>query len=195
MIEATKTCLGKYFTFSGRADSYEFWGFALAILVASILVAFLNAAIFGPEVTTTFQTTMSTNGEVKQGFHTKKMYGPGPLTTVLNLALAVPLLAAGWRRMHDSGRPGWLLLVPAAVLGSLQAFRFFVRKRVVPIPQDARDAAPHLPEFIEIPEPSIGLAAGTFAMACAMFGLWLFWLTRRSEGPNRYGPPQAGEPA
>jgi uncharacterized membrane protein YhaH (DUF805 family) len=43
----------------------------------------------------------------------------GPATQVVSpifsLAAFLPVLAAGWRRMHDSGRPGWYLLIPLGV--------------------------------------------------------------------------------
>lgn len=193
MIEATKDCLRKYIRFSGRSDSYEFWGFMLACFVASILAAILNAVVFGPEVSTTFKTTVTSAGEIKQGFHTQTSYGPGPFTTILGVLTAVPMLSAAWRRMQDTGRPGWYLLVPAVPVAGLYAALAAAPKLAVPVSEQARAAAPQLPEFIEIPQPAIWLVAGTLIAAFATLALWIFWLTRASDGDNRYGPPQAEE--
>jgi hypothetical protein len=47
-------------------------------------------------------------------------YGSGPIATVAGLATFIPLLAVGWRRMHDTGRSGWLYILPTlVVLGRL----------------------------------------------------------------------------
>ena len=41
------------------------------------------------------------------------MVGPyGPLTALLYLGVIVPSIAVGVRRMHDSDRSGWWLLLP-----------------------------------------------------------------------------------
>lgn len=83
---AVKTCLlGKYVTFSGRATRSEFWFFQLFILLASLMTFILDEALSG---------------------------GKTPvLQTIFGLAVLIPNLAVGVRRMHDTGRSGWWLLV------------------------------------------------------------------------------------
>ena len=94
-VEATKTCLAKYFVFSGRAVRSEYWWFVLFVVVVSIVLAVMDAALFGMDAGT---------GESIQ-----------VLTPIFQIAVVVPMLAAGWRRLHDTGRPGWYLLLPAAL--------------------------------------------------------------------------------
>jgi len=76
------TCLKKYAVFSGRARRTEFWGFVLFYVIFSMIVNFVDDAC---------------NTEVFGGIYF--------------LALFIPYLAIGWRRMHDIGRCGaWSLL-------------------------------------------------------------------------------------
>ncbi|MGM0585363.1 MAG: DUF805 domain-containing protein [Pseudomonadota bacterium] len=108
MIEATKTCLSKYVTFSGRARRPEYWWFLLFVVLGSILAGVLDLMLFGATET----ARMSGPGAEGMAMETS---GPSPLNAIFSLAMFVPLLAAGWRRMHDTGRPGWWLLMPLGV--------------------------------------------------------------------------------
>jgi uncharacterized membrane protein YhaH (DUF805 family) len=38
---------------------------------------------------------------------------------VLNLILAIPVFAAGTRRLHDTGRSGWLQLLYLTIIGAI----------------------------------------------------------------------------
>lgn len=88
---AVRTCLGKYGTFSGRASRAEYWWFTLFALLAVSATALVDAIL-----------------------HTRFLY------CLTLLVLFIPLLAAGSRRLHDSGKSGWLnLLALLAGPGSL----------------------------------------------------------------------------
>lgn len=79
-----------YAGFSGRARRKEYWMFALVYIVI-----YLAASIVGGMLSDT----------------------AGPmLAGLVALAHFIPLLAAGWRRMHDTDRPGWWAIVPIAGL-------------------------------------------------------------------------------
>ena len=75
--------LSNYATFSGRARRSEYWGFFLFHLIISIAVA-----SFGGLMDMTF------------------------LSTIYSLAVLIPAIAVGVRRMHDVGKSGWFLLIP-----------------------------------------------------------------------------------
>ena len=83
-VEATKTCLRKYFTFHGRARRSEYWWFYLFTIIVAIFAAIIDGAIVGWE-----------NSD------------EGPFGVITSLALLLPSLSAGWRRLHDTGRSGW----------------------------------------------------------------------------------------
>ncbi len=106
LLEATKTCLQKYVTFSGRASRSEYWWFFLFGILASIVAGVLDTIFFGTTVVETTVTETSVAGNVEND---------GPLANLLSLALLLPGLAVGWRRMHDTGRSGLFLFFPLIV--------------------------------------------------------------------------------
>lgn len=75
--------LKKYATFSGRARRKEYWMFTLFQFIAMFILLTLEAAI-----------------EL-----------PGVLSSVYWLATILPSLAVSVRRLHDTGRSGWWLLI------------------------------------------------------------------------------------
>lgn len=85
MGTAIMACLEKFMIFTGRATRREFWWFFIAWLVVSILGSFLELAL---------QTKMISIG--------------------IQVAFLMPTVAAGARRLHDTGRPGYLMLIPFA---------------------------------------------------------------------------------
>ena len=78
-VEAVKTCLRKFFDFTGRARRSEYWWFFLFIIIVSSVFSFLG------------------------GFHPALTY----VGMLCGLALTIPQWAALTRRLHDTGRSGW----------------------------------------------------------------------------------------
>jgi uncharacterized membrane protein YhaH (DUF805 family) len=76
--------LKNYVGFSGRARRTEYWTFFLVSLIISSMLALISLVI-GDENTI--------------------------LSSLYGLAVLVPTLAVTMRRLHDTGRPGWWLLV------------------------------------------------------------------------------------
>ncbi len=88
----------RYAQFDGRAHREEFWMFALINFLITVAVAIIGHLIHLPFL---------------QG-----LYG---------LAVLVPCLAVGARRLHDTGRSGWwqlLLLIP--LIGLIVMIVFWV---------------------------------------------------------------------
>ena len=81
--------LNNYAVFQGRAQRSEYWFFALFYVLISILAAILDG-ILG-----TF------NAET----------GIGAFGLLVTLALLIPSISVGVRRLHDIGRSGWWLLI------------------------------------------------------------------------------------
>ncbi len=95
--QSVKSVFSKYATFSGRASRSEYWFFALFNAVISIALILLGtvigAAAGGSEG--------AANGMLV-GYILYAIYGLGVL---------IPSLAVTVRRLHDSNKSGWLILI------------------------------------------------------------------------------------
>ena len=76
-------CLNKYVTFSGRASRSEYWYFFLFCVLLLLATTVVDMVIFG------------VGNKVS------------PITALTQLALLLPYLAVGVRRLHDTNRSGW----------------------------------------------------------------------------------------
>jgi len=111
-IAAIRSCLGKYARFSGRSSRSEYWNFALFVVLVSVALALVDKALFGETV------IIRINGVV---FETN-----GPLVNIFGFVVLLPLVAAGWRRMHDTGRSGIYLFYPLIVMLGVSMFLGFM---------------------------------------------------------------------
>lgn len=85
--DSVKSVFRNYATFGGRAARSEYWWF--------MLFSFIVSAILG----------------VIEGPRMGGMHGGGTLQAVWSLAVLIPSLAVGARRLHDTDRSGWWLLL------------------------------------------------------------------------------------
>ncbi len=98
--EAVKTVVGKYADFSGRARRSEYWFWTLALFIGYIVLVIL-AAVAKPLAFLAF---------------------------IFYLAVLVPSLAVGARRLHDTGKSAWLLLLGLIpFVGGIVLLVFFVQ--------------------------------------------------------------------
>lgn len=79
-----------YVGFSGRARRKEYWMFALFNIIISIVLGVIDG-VLGLQV----------GGE----------QGAGLLGLIYSLAVLLPSIAVSIRRLHDTGRSGWWLLI------------------------------------------------------------------------------------
>ena len=101
-VDAIKSVFTQYVGFSGRARRSEFWYFYLFTILLSIVASIVQRAM-----------TNSTNGIV---------------TTIIGLAIILPSLAVGARRLHDTSRSGWWLLIGLIpVIGTIVLIVFWVQ--------------------------------------------------------------------
>ena len=89
LITAIKTCFKKYFVFNGRAKRSEYWWFFLFLILASFASQLLDVVVLGQSFWINY----------------------GPINTIVNLILIIPILSAGARRLHDTNRSGWWQLL------------------------------------------------------------------------------------
>jgi len=84
-IEAIK----KYAKFSGRANRKEYWYFFLFNLIFTIALGIADSSL----------KISSISGESMLG-------------DIYSLFIFLPSLAVGVRRLHDTNRSGWFILIP-----------------------------------------------------------------------------------
>lgn len=110
----------RYAQFSGRSRPKEYWLFVLFMMIA-FFAAILVDSLFG----------LSGSGHYVErwpgGYSTAFVDRGGPLTLALCLGSFVPALAVAVRRLHDSDRTGWWLLISIVpMIGSLVLFVFMI---------------------------------------------------------------------
>jgi uncharacterized membrane protein YhaH (DUF805 family) len=99
-MDAVKSVYSNYVGFNGRARRSEYWWWYLFYVIVYIVLAGIDTAIFGQ---------------------------PAFLTFAFALASILPGLAVGVRRLHDTGRSGWWLLIGLVPLvGVIVLIIFFV---------------------------------------------------------------------
>jgi uncharacterized membrane protein YhaH (DUF805 family) len=99
--------LNKYATFSGRARRSEYWWWYLFITLVGIVASIIDRAA---------------------GLtYSDLTVGGGWLATITGIVFLIPTLAVAVRRLHDTGRSGWWLLIGLIpVIGFFVLLYFFV---------------------------------------------------------------------
>ena len=92
--------LKKYAVFTGRARRTEYWMFFLFNLIITFVLYFIESLAGGP----------------------------GVLGALYSLAVLIPAIAVGVRRLHDTNRSGWWLLIGfIPFIGAIVLIIFFVQ--------------------------------------------------------------------
>lgn len=158
---AVRSCFRNYAVFRGRAARREYWWFSLALFLAGLVAALIDDLAFGIVATGGLEGTA---GPVHAGLWAQ--IGQGPVASLLGLLTFLPALSVAVRRLHDTERSGWLLLLPFAVAFGGPIFVFLF--------------APFFG----------GIVAGVWVLmflAALLLPLWWF-LQPGTPGPNAYGP-------
>lgn len=83
MFASISGSLKKYADFSGRATRKEFWFFVLFLYIASFVAGIVDG-----------------------------LAGTDFVASIVLVGLVLPYIAVAVRRMHDTGKSGWFMLVP-----------------------------------------------------------------------------------
>ncbi|HVN14070.1 MAG TPA: DUF805 domain-containing protein [Kineosporiaceae bacterium] len=104
--DAVRVCLTqKYADFTGRARRSEYWWFVVFSIIVGIIASIIDSII-----------------------RTRWNNGYGLIQMLANLALIIPGLAVGARRLHDTGRTAWWLLIGLVpIVGYIVLLIFFVQ--------------------------------------------------------------------
>lgn len=103
-VDWAKRPIHKYADFTGRAPRAEYWWFILFTIIGEVIAMSLDSLL-----------------------GLSHLIGPyGPILCLYLLALLVPSIAVGVRRLHDTDRSGWWLLIAfIPILGALALLFFF----------------------------------------------------------------------
>jgi uncharacterized membrane protein YhaH (DUF805 family) len=153
-IDWAKRPIQKYADFSGRAPRAEYWWFVLAVIVTFIVCSIVESMI---------------------GINRMIAGVYGPLTALLWLAALVPSIAVGVRRLHDTNRSGWWLLLPIIPYALAMALGGAAMMRG------------------DVSATGLGVA-GIFMLIGAICAIVLlvFYCLPGTPGDNRYGPNPYG---
>jgi uncharacterized membrane protein YhaH (DUF805 family) len=95
--QAVQSVLGQYAGFTGRARRSEYWWFFLFNALVAVVAAIADAAI-----------------------------GTSVVSLLLTLVFLLPGIAVGIRRLHDTGRSGWWILIAfVPIVGVIVLLIFF----------------------------------------------------------------------
>lgn len=98
--------LRRYADFNGRSRRSEYWYFVLFVVLIEIVLSILDRML---------------------GLY-DGVRGYGWLAALFTLAVFIPHLAVGARRLHDTNRTGWWLLIGLVpVIGAIVLIYFFVQ--------------------------------------------------------------------
>ena len=119
--QAFSTCMRKYADFSGRATRPEYWWFYLAVFLIelpfSIALQISMMTAMEPLLNKLNANETLSFREVMDAIDWNRMAGAAILLTIVSLALWLPSLAVGVRRLHDIGQSGWWMLLQIVGLG------------------------------------------------------------------------------
>jgi uncharacterized membrane protein YhaH (DUF805 family) len=153
---AVKSCFRQYVGFSGRAARSEYW---LWVLFCGVVSAVLHGLESG----------------AAPG-------GPGPIGGAWSLATFLPGLAVAVRRLHDTNRSGWWLLLPLAVMAVLgfALGAVLVEVEAMGGKVSATMVAAMSPRLV-----ALLFSAAAWLVVVALFLVW--FCSRGTAGANRFG--------
>jgi len=157
----------RYAQFSGRSRRKEYWMYTLFIVIVSVVLSILDSVLglggrtaLGPGSATTPGGMTASYGFMTSG---------GILSNIMLLVTLIPSLAVGVRRLHDTNRSGWWLLLPFVPYALGAACLFMA----IPTGQFALIA--------------IGGLLVLIGLGCAIM-LLVWYCTQGTAGTNDYGP-------
>ncbi|WP_245514732.1 DUF805 domain-containing protein [Jiella endophytica] len=94
----------RYFEFSGRSRRKEYWLYILTFYVLMFVLVFVDSALgLGGTTETALDTT--------DGLRASANAEGGVLTAIWGIGNIIPLIACAVRRLHDTDRSGWWVLI------------------------------------------------------------------------------------
>lgn len=102
--------LKRYAQFSGRSPRREYWMFVLFNIIVSIVLSIVDSVLGLGGHTSSYSSATGT------GFAAGAGTSGGILSGIWSLAILIPSIAVGVRRLHDIDRSGWWIVAPFGLI-------------------------------------------------------------------------------
>lgn len=155
-VDAVKSGFQNALKFSGRSRRPEYWWFFLFVFAGAFVVGLVELLIFGQ--------------------------GRVVLTRIFQIVVFLPFLAVAWRRLQDTGKPGWWVLVPSAIVIVSALIAGSMSRQIM-------GRMVHMGETPMMTGAQPGLIV-ILLLAQILAGIVIiWWMSRPSQkGANAYGP-------
>jgi len=187
--------LVKYVQFEGRSRRSEFWLWVLFRFLLNRFISALAFAFIGPSMMQLGMRPADYSGNPDAFLHAyMQSMSPWlhvmPFISLVGLALFLPTLAVDVRRLHDTNRTGWWVVLPyvtaaigIAVFLVVGGTTLFTTLAAHP-KGDLADA-----EGLKLLFGVIGSAFLFILLPCliAWIVMLVFYVTEGTKGPNRFG--------
>ena len=155
-VDAVKSGFQNALKFSGRSRRPDYWWFFLFVFAGAFVLSLVDALIFGEE--------------------------RAILTRLFQLVVFVPFLAVAWRRLQDTGKPGWWVLIPSAIVTISAIVAGSVGRQLL-----GRVADGSATPMMTGTQSALLLVLSLAQIVAGIVIIW--WMTRPSQkGANAYGP-------
>ncbi len=155
-VDAVKSGFQNALKFSGRSRRPDYWWFFLFVFAGAFVLTLIDMALFGE--------------------------GRQLLTRVFQIVVFIPFLAVAWRRLQDTGKPGWWVLVPSAIVVVTSIVAGSVGRQMMSGMSMTADAP-----IVGAGQAGLLLVLSLLQIIAGILIIW--WMTRPSQkGANAYGP-------
>ena len=183
-IQAIKTFWHHKFDFRGRASRSEYWWTALITFIFLMILVMIDSFVWLDGVTGDLPIEYEEYGW--QGFLNE--WNAYPLYNFFQWVLLIPLMFQAMRRLHDTGRRGWLAIIVTALATPLA---YISPESVGQLIFDL-STTNDIPSFTPFSGRDYLILFYLFVLI--IFSIWQFVLNilPSHKGPNRYGPNPLG---
>ena len=155
-VDAVKSGFQNALKFSGRSRRPDYWWFFLFVFAGAFVLTLIDMALFGE--------------------------GRQLLTRVFQIVVFIPFLAVAWRRLQDTGKPGWWVLVPSAIVVVTSIVAGSVGRQMMSGMSMTADTP-----IVGAGQAGLLLVLSLLQIIAGILIIW--WMTRPSQkGANAYGP-------
>lgn len=179
--------LVKYADFNGRSRRSEFWLWVLFRIVIGIALGGVLLFTIGSSIHL---------AENQPELFMQRYMTAMPVIQLVNLALLLPSLAVGVRRLHDINRSGWWIVMPVIVMivGFILFFIVFGTSLFQMISASNGGNEITDAQGLEIAMKLFGSMTLCILLPVliSQIVMLIFYVTDGTPGPNRFGPDPKG---